>query len=163
MPGYLRFRYFSAGPVGVIPADLEGEDLEQVLAAFLKADAAIASIVGPRVYPIAPPQTAELPNLVYQMISGSGDRDLQGYVGISRARIRITARSRLFGECALLREAVRQLDDYRGLMGPVRVIDVEFSDVKDDYIEPPRNSSDRGTYERKFDLHFRYREQKPVN
>jgi hypothetical protein len=161
MPGYLAFKYFTQ-PQGIIPADLDGEDLEQVLATWLKQDEAVASIVGPRVYPITVPKSASTPLLVYRMISGSGEHDLRGYIGISRARIRITARSKRLRDCARLRDAVRQLDGFQGYFGVVRVEFCKFEDVEDDYDEPEEGSDD-GTYERKFDLNFRYRESIPIN
>lgn len=161
MPGHFQFHHFNRER-GILPAELDGEDLEQALAAFLKINPQITAIVGPRVFPIAPPQTALLPHLTYRMISGGGVHHLGGYSGISEARIRIVAQSRRLRDCTQLREVVRQLDGFIGLFGPVRVLFCRFEDIEDDYEEPPEGS-DIGTYERKFDLRFRYRESIPVN
>lgn len=161
MTGHFAFHHFSRER-GILPAELEGEDLEQALAAFLKVNTQVTDIVGQRIFPIAAPQTAALPHLTYAMISGGGVHHLGGYSGISMARIRIKAQSRRLRDCTRLREVVRQLDGFMGLFGPVRVLFCRFEDVEDAYQEPPEGS-DVGTYERKFDLRFRYREPVPVN
>lgn len=160
-PGYFGFDYFGP-PRGVIPAELDGDDLEQALAAYLKADASVATIVADRVYPIVPPQTAALPDIVFRIISGKGFHHLRGYSGISTARIRITARSRYLRDCAGLRKAVRQLDGFMGMFGTIRILWCEFQDVHDDW-EKPIEGSDLGTYQRRFDLFFKYREAIPSN
>lgn len=161
MPGHFAFHHFNRQR-GILPAELDGEDLEQALAAFLKINTQVTAIVGERIYPIAAPQTAALPHLTYAMISGGGVHHLGGYSGISMARIRIKAQSRRLRDCTRLREVVRQLDGFTGLFGPVKVLFCRFEDIEDDYLEPPEGS-DVGTYERKFDLRFRYREPVPVN
>jgi hypothetical protein len=161
MQGYMGGLYHGA-PEGVVPADLEGTDLEQALSSWLKADPAIEMIVADRVYPIVSPPTGELPDLTYQMISGMGVHTLEGYAGTSMARILITARARRIRDCARLRECVRQLDGYQGMISSIRVLFTRFTDVEDDYADPMKGST-VGTYMRRFDLHFKYREAIPFN
>lgn len=161
MPGHLNFYYFGP-PEGVIPADLSGEDLEQAIAAYLIADPVVSSIAGDRVYPIVPPQSSTLPDLFFNTISGTTQYDLHGYIGISTARVRFTARSTRISDCASLRHALRQLSGFRGMFGAVRIEWIEFEDVKDDY-DPPLPGSDEGTYKRQWDLLIKYRESIPAN
>lgn len=159
-PGHFNFRHFGE-PQGIIPATLDGSDLEQVLAAYLKADASVASVVGARVFPISAPQTAELPHLVFRLVSGGSVHHLGGYSGISTARIRLSAKSRLLRDCVALRECVRQLNGFKGRFGPVRVDYCRFRDVVDRYEQP--DDTDTGTFSRQFDLLLKYRESIPSN
>lgn len=139
-------------------------NLAQALAAWLEADPAIAAIVvsdgEARIYPVAPPVGSEPPSVSYKVISSVATRHLGGASGVRTARYRITANSKRFGECDAIREAVRQLDGFMGVLSGVRILFVEADDVHDTYVTPPQGSDD-GTYDKSIDLKIKYRESVP--
>jgi hypothetical protein len=92
-------------------------DVRPGLRAYLLADSAISALVGTRIYPITPPQGQELTHIVYHMISGQGDRHMQGRSGLSRPRIQIDCWGATVDEAiALAGEVKERIDGFRGAM-----------------------------------------------
>jgi hypothetical protein len=155
MPGHAQFGHFGAFPFDT--AALEGEDLEQALVSWLNNDETVDGIVEGRVYPVNRPRSSILPDLMYQFVLGDSPPTLISATTITRSTIRLTVRSRVLSDCVLVRNSVRQLHGFQGWLGSVRVFSCKFSDAEDDFASPVQGS-DLGTYERRFDLTFRYRE-----
>jgi len=56
---------------------------------LLIADAAVAAILGDRVYPMQMPNAPEFPLAVVFRVGGAGEYDLQGDAGIEQARVQL--------------------------------------------------------------------------
>ena len=59
--------------------------------------AAVAAILGTRIYPDHLPQGATLPAAVYHVVSGTDEVDLAGMSGVAHARIQIDAYAKTAG------------------------------------------------------------------
>lgn len=64
-------------------------DLSDALYAWLSADAGVVALVGSRIYPLARPQEAELPAVVYRLIDQNPDYTQEGWNGRSMPIYRI--------------------------------------------------------------------------
>jgi hypothetical protein len=90
-------------------------DLRVGLRAYLLDDAAIAAIVGTRIYPIVLPQGQVQTSIVYTRISGFGDNHMLGPSGLSRPRIQIDCWSQSADTAAQLANLVKErVDGFRG-------------------------------------------------
>jgi Protein of unknown function (DUF3168) len=90
-------------------------DIRVGLRAYLLDDAAIAAIVGTRVYPIVLPQGQVQTSIVYTRISGFGDNHMLGPSGLSRPRIQIDCWSQSIDTAAQLANLVKERID--GFLG----------------------------------------------
>lgn len=108
--------------------------IEEDLAAFLLAGAAVAALVENRLYPLTIEQKAELPALTYQRISGPRVRSLKGPSKLAHPRFQIDCWGSTYGSAKTVAQAVRQrLDGYRGLMGSTSVGEVILESDTDDF------------------------------
>jgi hypothetical protein len=117
-------------------------DVRPGLRAYLLADSAISALVGSRMYPITPPQGQVLAHIVYHMISGQGDRHMQGRSGLSRPRIQIDCWADTPDVAiSLAGEVKERIDGFKGAMAwgtnsPQNSVDVQaifFESERDDY------------------------------
>lgn len=107
-------------------------DIRTGLRTFLLADAAVAALVGTRIYPIKLPQGITAASIVYQEISGIGDHHMQGPSGLSRVRMQIGAWAQSADAAHALFLAVKEaIDGYQGLMGSVYVQGVFIDSWRD--------------------------------
>lgn len=86
---------------------------------FLIADAAIAAIIGSRMYPDILPQNVTYPAISYSMAARESVRDIpNGPAGRARPRLTINAWSLVYDQASELSDAIRlRLDGFKGVMG----------------------------------------------
>lgn len=108
---------------------------------ILKANSAVAALVGTRVYALKAPQPATAPYITYQRISGERTRDTRGPTGRARARIQVDCYATGYAGANALANAVRKsLDGYRGTVASVRVWSIALEsdlDFYEDGVDPP--------------------------
>ena len=96
--------------------------LETAMRAYVLADAAIAAVVGQRMYPRGLPQGPTLPALVYLRVDTRREHDMDGPDGLPRPRVQVTAWAANVQAATELAALVRvRLDGYRGAWGDVTV------------------------------------------
>ena len=115
--------------------------MEEALRALLAADAAVAALVGARIYPVEIPQGADMPALVYTRISGPRDHAFSGPTGLAMARVQVdayadpAASASAYASAKGLIRAVRQaVDGYRGASAGTEIGGI-FSDDERDFRE----------------------------
>jgi len=111
--------------------------IEEAVVYHCKNDAAVAAIIGSRVYPNVIPQDASLPAIAYQIISRPGAMAHDGPPGYAWPRIQFTAQADDYDQVVDLINKIRQaFDGFSGLMGGVGGVTIEgafVQDVRDDY------------------------------
>lgn len=114
------------------------KDIRQPLVAFIVASPGIASIIGPRIYPLKIPQGIDKASIVYTRVSGVSGHHMTGRDGLARTRIQIDCWSKSADESAALANLVKdRLDGYSGMMGigpaAVNVQGLFFSDERESF------------------------------
>lgn len=108
-------------------------ELEEGLYTFLTTTAAIAALVGTRIYPLLIPLDATLPAAAYQRISGPFEAAHDGPTGLVRARIQITCVGATYAAARAVAAAiVTAMLGYRGAMGDYTVSVPVIENVRDD-------------------------------
>lgn len=117
-------------------------DIRLGLRAFLLADAAIAAVVGARVFPIKMPQGEKGTSIVYLRVSNVGDHIMSGPTRIARPRFQIDCWAGTPGAASDLANLVKErLDGYQGPMPygsaspqlSVEVLGIFFQSERDGY------------------------------
>ena len=96
---------------------LEGDDttIETAIYSILTADENILSLVSTKIYPKIMPQSASLPAITYNQISGPRGHTMGGPDGTVKARYQIDCWASTYSGAKALAEAVRkELDGYTG-------------------------------------------------
>ena len=89
--------------------------IEKALFAHLIADSTVVGLVEKRIYPNMVPQSAAMPAITYQQISGVRDHVMAGAVGLVKSRYQINCWAASYSGAKDVSEAVRkQLDGYSG-------------------------------------------------
>jgi len=92
--------------------------IEENLYSYLTNDAAIAALVGTRVYPLTAEQGASLPLLVYQRVSTPREVSQSGSSGLAHPRFQISCLAASYGDAVALANAVvAALNGYKGTFG----------------------------------------------
>lgn len=112
---------------------------EKVIYALLKADPALAALVGDRIYPGFVPMGKPLPALAYNQVSRveSSKLGLRGGTVVVRSRIEVTAQAKTYPSKKAVLDAVRAACKNRqGLIAGVEVdsvlVDTTGPDLRDD-------------------------------
>lgn len=88
---------------------------EKALDWLLRADAGITALVAGRIYPVATPQDAARPFLLYRRISSRHHQHLSGGSEVCIADIELACVADTYSEAVALADAVREVvDGYRG-------------------------------------------------
>lgn len=113
--------------------------IEDVLKAALLADAAVAALVGTRVWPARLPQTATLPAVVFQRVATvPSSPALSNPVGPTRARVQMSCWATTFGGARELGDAVMHaLNGWSGTTGGEQAHLVRLVNWLDDYDPGP--------------------------
>lgn len=114
--------------------------VETDLKAHLLADAAVAGLIGARLYPDLLPQGVQFPAASWQLVSLIEARDLTGAAGKERARIQISAWARTRIEAIAIGAAIKaRMAPLRtgGQIGATRVHSVRLENVTDLFEEEP--------------------------
>ncbi|XBQ15803.1 MAG: DUF3168 domain-containing protein [Oceanicaulis sp.] len=132
---------------------------EAVLFSRLTGDAAIAAIVGTRVYPVEAPEGAALPHLVYRLVSDGRVRAMTTDTGVTPRRVQITAKAAGFDGVAALANAVKAaLKDWRDPASNPVVMGCAFETAFDGFDERRSPAAGgAGSYRRNLDFLITYR------
>ena len=104
--------------------------IEARVVEVLLADAALAGLVGDRVFPVVVRQEMALPCVIYQRLAAEREYSLAGAAGWARVEIGLTVWGREYAEARAGADAVRRaLDGYGDEDG--RVGGIEVSSVQD--------------------------------
>lgn len=125
----------------------------------IKADPALAAIVGARVYPVGKPLGKATPAITYQVLSDRPDRTLDGPDGTRRARIRfaVAGKPEDLAEQIDAVEALRSLfDGFTGIMEGVEVDEVIQIEGDDAAEMAPESEAIRYTPAVEFLFLYRY-------
>lgn len=92
--------------------------VEGAFASHLKADAAVAALVGSRIYRVVAPPKSAVPYIVMQRITADHKRHMAAAVGLAAAGIQLTCWDYVPQGAYETAEAVREATDhFRGTMG----------------------------------------------
>jgi hypothetical protein len=95
---------------------------EAVLQRILIDAPVVSNLIGTRIYPNIVPQKAPMPAVTYQQISGPRLHDMQGAVGMAKARYQINCWAESYAKSKELDEAVRLTLDGYSSAGTIKVI-----------------------------------------
>lgn len=117
-------------------------DIRAAVYAALVADAAVAAIVGTRVYPVFLPQTGREPCIVFTVISDVRVRGLAGTLGAAEARVQFDLRAMRLADAVALKEALRaKWEGYRGTMQNLEILSA-WPVSEHDFARDPQDASD---------------------
>lgn len=107
--------------------------LESALASEIKAVAAVAALIGDRVYPVAAPQTSANPFVTYRRTRGEVLYTQQGETNIQKAFFQISAVAQDYETAIALADAIRSgLSGKRALGdGTITINGIFFNDPDD--------------------------------
>ena len=106
--------------------------LEEKLYTRLSTDSAVKALVGTRIYPLAAPQDAAMPNIAYQRISGVPAIAHTGTSHMERVRIQMTCMAATYAGVKALAAAVKtSLHGWKSLTDEVGCSFIE--NERDDY------------------------------
>lgn len=110
------------GSVSALPViDLDGT-VEAVLQRIIVNDPAVSALIGSRLYPNIIPQGTPNPAMTYQQISGPRGHDMDGAIGLTKARYQINCWAASYAKAKELAEAVRLTLDGYSSSGTIKVI-----------------------------------------
>lgn len=80
--------------------------IESDLVTHLKADTALASLIGTRIYPMTAPQNVVKPYITYQVISDNSNQCMEGAIYQSDVRFQLDGWSTKYSEVKAIKTAV---------------------------------------------------------
>ena len=111
--------------------------IEISLVSLLESDGEVSGLVDSRVYPATITQSASLPAITYQQITGPRDETMSGPSGLVESRWQFNCWARTYGESRFVADAVRRvLDGYRGTVNTIVIQRIQFEDEGDIPIIP---------------------------
>lgn len=115
--------------------------IEAAIYTRLTTDAAVAALIGDRVFPNAVPQGSEYPAIDYEQTSGIRDQVMDGPTGLVSSIFDIRCKGKTYIETRTLADAVRaRLDGFAGTIdGQI----ISSASVTDEYDEPVISPGDR--------------------
>lgn len=119
---------------------------EADLVALLRASAAVAAIVGTRIWPVRMPDNATLPGVVYQRVSTVESPDL-GARSLRESRFQLDCWADRFGDTVTTAAAVIAALDYKSAASIDRILIDSARDLYDDAAMLYRRSVDVLIYE----------------
>ena len=106
--------------------------VEEALYSILSNDTEVAALVSARIYPNLLPESATLPALTYQELTGPRQHTMDGPVGTVRFRFQINCWASTYAVADELSTEVRKaLDDYSGTVESQYIHFVEMLDEAD--------------------------------
>jgi hypothetical protein len=135
--------------------------LREAVAAWLRSQSSVASIVGNRIYFGQPSQRASYPCLAFKISSRSYGHNLAGADGTSIATITFIALGNAQSQTVAVAEAIRNFaDGFRGLQNGVAILSCLLDDESDDEYQPP-DGSDVWIYQTSLDYVVKHRVPSP--
>lgn len=127
--------------------------LESALASEIKAIAAVAALIGDRVYPVAAPQTSANPFVTYRRVPGEVLYTHEGESSIQKAFFQISAVAQEYETTITLAEAIRAGLSGKTALGDgsVRLNGIFFKDPEDSW------NQETGLFVRSQDCTITYR------
>jgi len=108
----------------------------KAVSAILTGDAAVAALVGTRVWPMRLKQGTLQTSITYQRISAARSHTHDGPVGLNGSRIQVDCWAATYGAADALATAVRRaLDNYEGTAAGIRIQRVFLDDESDEFEE----------------------------
>lgn len=136
--------------------------LEQGLLSYLNSVPGITSQAAGRVYPAPAPEDPTYPLIVYQRISTTRVRSLQGPAQLAKARMQINAYAQGYAAAKTLADEIRNaLDCYQGTLGSINVSGCFLEDDADTFDIEPENLANR-VYGVRMDFLIGYQETLPA-
>lgn len=109
---------------------------ETVLRAALIGNAAVASMVGSRVYPLLAPKTSSLPFITWRRAGITREHTLAGPMGMPNVSVEMQAFAATYEDARELADRVRLvLDGYGGTVNNVEVRNVSLENEADDFVQ----------------------------
>lgn len=104
------------------------------LVTLVTEDAAVAALIGTRMYPALIPQDAVLPALAYQQISEPGLYSHEGDVGLMVVRMQFTAQATSYASARAVLDALRAvLTGYSGTVNNTHFQAVFVENARDEW------------------------------
>ncbi len=133
--------------------------IEAALLSILVNFSAVNMLVGSNIFPNVIPQEADVPAITYQQITGIRTHNMQGSVGLVKARYQINCWAASYAKAKEIAGAVRlALDGYSSAVGPV-IIDVIKLDSEGDMPETAPGTDKLTRYGKYLDFIIWHREQ----
>lgn len=108
---------------------------EIVLRSALVADARVASLVGPRIYPILAPASAALPLITWRRTSINREQTLARPMGVPKVTVDFAIYGESYEQARELADAVRSvLDGYGGTVENTEVNQASLENEADDFV-----------------------------
>ena len=110
--------------------------VEPGLVAHLQADAAVAALIGDRIYPGGRiPEEAPLPAITYRRVSTFAQQGIGGLASLTEVRMQVTAWAEGDSGTATAKQiaaaVVQSLAGFRGEWGAVPISGINFDDMQD--------------------------------
>lgn len=110
------------------------KDIRQAIYSMLIANSGVSSLVGTRVFPVAPPQGDIGPSVVYHRITEIADYNMQSDSGLLLSRFQIDAWADRADLATQLGAAVFDcLSGFRGIQGTIEIQAIFMVSARDDY------------------------------
>lgn len=104
-------------------------DPNQAIYERLIADAALAVIVGDRIYPQVAPQDVEKPYVTYRIVAFVDSENMEGSDDMPMRRYEFTSHAELYDDAREIVAAIRtSLQAFQGMMGTCDIDSIQFSD-----------------------------------
>jgi hypothetical protein len=118
----------------------------KVVRTTLLNDAAIASTVSNRVYPLVMPMNTDFPAIMYTVLNTKSDSHLKGTTGIAESMLQLDGYGQNYSSLLSLMELVRlEIQSIRGTYDSVFISSIDL-DSSYDMFDRPEDGSDLGLY-----------------
>jgi hypothetical protein len=113
-------------------AENASSTVETAIVALLKANEALASLVADRIYPNFVPQSAAMPAITYQMISGTTDYDADSYDALNHPRMQIVCWGSTYNSASIVKRALKAIiNGYKGTVDSITIQAIFIEDEND--------------------------------
>jgi hypothetical protein len=137
--------------------------LREAVAAWVRSQTSVTSIVGSSIYFAQPSQQANYPCLIIKVPTRKYGHNLGGADGTSIATVSLIALAYYESQCVAVVEAVRNFaDGFRGAQSGVTILSCLLDDEADDDTAPP-DGSDKWIYQVSLDYVVKHRVPAPTS
>lgn len=135
--------------------------IQEALVSVLEGSAAVAALVGDRIYPEVAEQGAPLPRVTYQRVSALRSWDMGGPSGLVESRFQFDAWGDTYARMVQLVEAIRTALD--GFAGAPLGVAIQLARLVDDaeLDEPTEDAGEKSIPRTRLDFLVTYEESRP--